>query len=284
MSAVYDHSSVSKSDRVRWCSGGDAGPSEAERSCWPKFTLHEIAKHASLNDAWIVVFDRVFDITSFAITHPGFHNAGQVSTALAITRTLGTECSDEFASLHSPKAWAQLHDFQVGVVFREGDALDTVDVAPPALPMMRKWKEKTRGHVPETLGPAPETLNPTKREDTGYTVPRRDHRPTPTWLTSDRNFWKRFGAGVDDNVLRYLTKQGYKQSRGGGEGGDGVTVGTHTKDSKDSIDGASDSGSTASSQSRTSENRRRRRLAKNHSPIWIGLAAASAVICKALLF
>ena len=202
--------------RVRWCSGGDAGPSEAERSCWPKFTLHEIAKHASLNDAWIVVFDRVFDITSFAITHPGFHNAGQVSTALAITRTLGTECSDEFASLHSPKAWAQLHDFQVGVVFREGDALDTVDVAPPALPMMRKWKEKTRGHVPETLGPAPETLNPTKREDTGYTVPRRDHRPTPTWLTSDRNFWKRFGAGVDDNVLRYLTKQGYKQSGGGG--------------------------------------------------------------------
>ena len=55
------------------------GPCDAEYACWPKFTLEEVAKHATLNDGWIVVFDRVFDITMFAVTHPGFHNAGEWS-------------------------------------------------------------------------------------------------------------------------------------------------------------------------------------------------------------
>ena len=98
----YDHAAVTRAERRR-----RAGPCDAERAFWPKFTLGEVAKHVSLKDGWIVIYERVFDITTFAITHPGFHNAGQVSTALAITRNLGKDCTEEFVSIHSATAWAQ---------------------------------------------------------------------------------------------------------------------------------------------------------------------------------
>jgi len=195
----YDHASVSKSEKVRWRSGENAGPSNAERQAWPKFTVDEITKHDSLKDGWIVVYDRVFDITTFAITHPGFHNAGQVSTALAITRNLGKDCTEEFVAIHSPNAWTQMHDFQIGVLFREGDDDTEVNILPSPPPKRRK------------------SPNHPENSDSKYPVPRKHNRPTPTWLTNDRNFWSRYGGGVDESVLRYLEKQGYAQSAGGVE-------------------------------------------------------------------
>ena len=44
----------------------------------------------------------------------------------------------------------------------------------------------------------------------------------PRWLSKDRNFWSRYGGGVDANVLRYLDAQGYAQSAGGVEDVDDV--------------------------------------------------------------
>ena len=64
-----------------------SGPCEKERAKWKKFTACECSKHNTLRDGWVIIFDRVYDITVFAVTHPGFDNAGQVSTALAITRS-----------------------------------------------------------------------------------------------------------------------------------------------------------------------------------------------------
>ena len=197
----YDHAAVTRAERRR-----RAGPCDAERAFWPKFTLGEVAKHVSLKDGWIVIYERVFDITTFAITHPGFHNAGQVSTALAITRNLGKDCTEEFVSIHSATAWAQLHDFQIGVVLRDADlaprgpvSLEEVDVVPPLAPGSERG-DRTDPVTNERLG-----------------VPRRNHRPTPRWLVNDRHFWSRYGGGVDANVLRYLAAQGYAQSAGGVE-------------------------------------------------------------------
>ena len=39
-----------------------------------------------------------------------------VSTLFAIMRALGTECTEEFAKIHSKTAWRQLDDFQIGVL------------------------------------------------------------------------------------------------------------------------------------------------------------------------
>jgi cytochrome b involved in lipid metabolism len=99
----------------------DSGPSDVEYRKWRKFTSEQVSKHARLHDGWIIVHKRVYDITSFAKTHPGFNNAGQVSTALAIARSLGKDATEEFTEIHSLTAWKQLRDFQIGVLAREGE-------------------------------------------------------------------------------------------------------------------------------------------------------------------
>ena len=99
----------------------ESGPSDVEYTKWPKFTSVQVSKHARLHDGWIIVHKRVYDITSFAKTHPGFNNAGQVSTALAIARSLGKDATEEFTEIHSLTAWKQLKDFQIGVLAREGE-------------------------------------------------------------------------------------------------------------------------------------------------------------------
>jgi cytochrome b involved in lipid metabolism len=148
-----------------------SGPSDEEYNRWRKFTKSQVARHATISDGWIIVHDRVYDITSFAKTHPGFNNAGQVSTALAIARSLGKDATEEFTEIHSLTAWKQLKDFQIGVACREGDdaLARTSDVAGD------------------------------------------EHHVIPKWLSDDRDFWVRYSGGVDGAVLRYLTKNGYPQ-------------------------------------------------------------------------
>jgi len=148
-----------------------SGPSDEEYNRWRKFTKSQVSQHAKISDGWIIVHDRVYDITSFAKTHPGFNNAGQVSTALAIARSLGKDATEEFTEIHSLTAWKQLKDFQIGVLCREGDdalAARTSDVVV-------------------------------------------DEHVIPKWLSDDRDFWVRYSGGVDGAVLRYLTKNGYPQ-------------------------------------------------------------------------
>ena len=51
-------------------------PTDDERARWRKYTREDVAAHARLADGWIVVNERVFDITAFATTHPGFQQRG----------------------------------------------------------------------------------------------------------------------------------------------------------------------------------------------------------------
>ncbi|RWS04745.1 cytochrome b5-like protein [Dinothrombium tinctorium] len=37
----------------------------------PLFTLAEVSEHCYSNDCWIVLFDRVYDVTNFLQDHPG---------------------------------------------------------------------------------------------------------------------------------------------------------------------------------------------------------------------
>ena len=52
--SAYDHAAVTRAERRR-----GAGPCDAERAYWPKYTLGEVAKHVSLKDGWIVIYERV---------------------------------------------------------------------------------------------------------------------------------------------------------------------------------------------------------------------------------
>ena len=152
-------------------------PDAGERAQWPKFTLAEVRRHTTLRDGWVVVRGRVYDISAFASTHPGFHNAGQVSTAIAIARALGSDATEEFEAIHSAKAWTQLKDFQIGVLARETDDADaSVEDA----------------------------------EDVGDAREARD-APVPEWLSKDRDFWVKYAGGVSETTLAYLERSGCPQ-------------------------------------------------------------------------
>lgn len=112
-------------------------PSEDERANWPSFTMAEVRAHRFLTDpgGWIVVRERVFDVTAFARTHPGFFNAGQVSTAIAVARALGTDATEEFEEIHSPRAWTQLADFQIGTLRRGEETSSEGGVVKPETPV-----------------------------------------------------------------------------------------------------------------------------------------------------
>lgn len=155
-------------------------PSREERATWPSFTMTTLRAHRSLESrGWIVVHERVFDITAFARTHPGFFNAGQVSTAIAVARALGTDATDDFESIHSPRAWTQLADFQIGVLATtNGD-------------------EDARGETDDAV------------EAEGVET------PVPRWLSNDRDFWVRYGGGVSSGVRRAV---GEDENEGEGEG------------------------------------------------------------------
>merc|ERR1711990_342000 len=122
----------------------ESGPSDVEYRKWRKFTSEQVSKHARLHDGWIIVHKRVYDITSFAKTHPGFNNAGQVSTALAIARSLGKDATEEFTEIHSTTAWKQLKDFQIGVVCRPGDEETLAEKEAPKEHVIPKWLSNDR--------------------------------------------------------------------------------------------------------------------------------------------
>lgn len=57
-----------------------------------KFTMEEVAKHNTADDAWLVVDDNVYDITKFAKLHPG--------GTLLILEYAGKDATDAFYELH----------------------------------------------------------------------------------------------------------------------------------------------------------------------------------------
>ncbi|KAK4297653.1 hypothetical protein Pmani_029941 [Petrolisthes manimaculis] len=42
-----------------------------EQSGLDVYTLDEVARHDTMNDCWIILYDKVFDVTKFLLDHPG---------------------------------------------------------------------------------------------------------------------------------------------------------------------------------------------------------------------
>lgn len=83
---------------------------------WPTYTLEEVAAHAHKNDCWIVVDDKVYDMTAHVANHEGWIGSGKISTLLAILSAMGTDCTDDFNETHDARGFRELAAFQVGVL------------------------------------------------------------------------------------------------------------------------------------------------------------------------
>merc|ERR1719171_2312120 len=74
--------------------GGDAGAGAAPAAAAAQFTLDEVASHNNKADCWVVLHDRVLDVTAFLKDHPG----GE----LAIITFAGKDATAEFDMIHPP--------------------------------------------------------------------------------------------------------------------------------------------------------------------------------------
>ncbi|KAJ3677050.1 hypothetical protein LUZ60_002774 [Juncus effusus] len=80
------------------------------------FSMSEVRKHSSEDSAWIVVHGHVYDCTKFLKDHPG--------GADSILINAGTDCTEEFDSIHSDKAKVLLDTYRIGELITTGYTSD----------------------------------------------------------------------------------------------------------------------------------------------------------------
>lgn len=80
----------------------------ASEPVWSGFSMAQVATHDNIDDCYIVIESKVYDVTGFIDQHPGGVDK--------ITSGCGKEMTGIFAKIHSNKAWDLLKKFQVGVL------------------------------------------------------------------------------------------------------------------------------------------------------------------------
>eukprot|EP00483_Globobulimina_turgida_P006674 UN06684 len=74
-----------------------------------EYSWEEIRKHNTEEDLWVVIYDRVYDVTEFQIDHPGGPDVLQ--------DVAGTDATEEFENiLHTQKARKMAKKFLIGKV------------------------------------------------------------------------------------------------------------------------------------------------------------------------
>ncbi len=84
----------------------------------PSYTLAEVKRHNTLESAWIIVSNKVYDCTPFLKLHPGGSDSIMINA--------GKDCTEEFEAIHSKNAWKMLSDYYIGQI-RPSDKDDDVD-------------------------------------------------------------------------------------------------------------------------------------------------------------
>jgi len=72
------------------------------------FSLDEVAKHNEEGDVWIVIKNKVYDVTKWISRHPG--------GAMLILNLAGQDCTDEFKTFHYEPNYKLLKAFVIGEV------------------------------------------------------------------------------------------------------------------------------------------------------------------------
>lgn len=79
-----------------------------------KYTLDEVANHSTEDDCWIVIHNKVYDVTKFIPTHPGgrtiLEGCGTDATELFETRPMGS------GTPHSERARTLSQNFLIGEI------------------------------------------------------------------------------------------------------------------------------------------------------------------------
>ncbi|MCL5017313.1 MAG: cytochrome b5 domain-containing protein [Patescibacteria group bacterium] len=83
-----------------------ASASTTTQTTGPSFTAAEVAKHASASDCYLMINNKVYDVTSYIYQHPGGPSK--------IISNCGKEVTGIFAAIHSNFAWDILKNYYIG--------------------------------------------------------------------------------------------------------------------------------------------------------------------------
>ncbi|XP_026575571.1 cytochrome b5 [Pseudonaja textilis] len=101
---------------------GECGGARPEAG--PFFTLAEVAKHSSDREAWLVIHDRVYDVTRFLDEHPGGDKV--------LLEQAGRDATESFEDVgHSMDAKEMLKQYLMGEVHPDDRKPDTSKVPSP---------------------------------------------------------------------------------------------------------------------------------------------------------
>lgn len=95
-----DASSTSLTDTRRSLSEGSLRRKKTDR-----ISTEEVARHNTREDCWIIVKDKVYDVTEFSEIHPG--------GSIILTQG-GRNATDVFTSFHAASSWALLNKYYIG--------------------------------------------------------------------------------------------------------------------------------------------------------------------------
>ncbi|KAM7354501.1 cytochrome b5 [Cochliomyia hominivorax] len=80
---------------------------KAQTNSLPEICLNTVAQHDDYNDCWVVIYDRVYDVTSFIHDHPGGSDV--------IMDYAGRDATLAFHGTgHSRDAIEQMRDYLIG--------------------------------------------------------------------------------------------------------------------------------------------------------------------------
>ena len=76
------------------------------------YTRDEIARHASVDDLWVIIDDKVYDLTDYVDDHPG--------GVAAIAKNGGRDATEGFKGpQHPSRVFDIVEEYRVGVLARE---------------------------------------------------------------------------------------------------------------------------------------------------------------------
>lgn len=81
----------------------------------PKVTMEQVAKHSKVDDCWIVIRGKVYDMSNYVHVHPGGW--------LPLANMAGKDATDGFWNYHPAYVWKKLPAWHVADVIEE----DTVE-------------------------------------------------------------------------------------------------------------------------------------------------------------
>lgn len=94
------------------------GKSVRRRSVQDKpvtYCLKDVAVHDKPEDSWIVIKEKVYDVSDFAEQHPG---------GTVINTYFGRDATDVFSTFHASTTWKLLQNFYIGDLVREEPTSD----------------------------------------------------------------------------------------------------------------------------------------------------------------